>query len=271
MATAKAEWQARPAPRARTPTVLQMEAVECGAAAPGIVLAHFGRFVPLADLRRACGVSRDGSKASNILKAARAYGLQAEGYKKELSDLAGIPPPYIVFWHFDHFLVVEGFARDRVFLNDPETGPRVCSLTEFDENFTGVVLRFVPGEPFSRGGERPGVRAMIQSRLGASAAALGYCIAAGLIAVPLSLAAPLLSQVFVDQVLVNQVRDFMTPLLLGMLVAGLLQVFLSGVQLQFLRRLRTKLAVVGAGRFLWHCLRLPVSYYAQRSPAEVST
>ncbi|MEH2075110.1 MAG: NHLP family bacteriocin export ABC transporter peptidase/permease/ATPase subunit [Nostoc sp.] len=261
----------RPDRRRRTPTLLQMEAVECGAAALGIILGYYDRIVPLAELRQACGVSRDGSKASNILNAARSYGLQAKGFKVDLAGLRKLQCPYIVFWNFNHFLIVEGFAKDKVYLNDPATGPRTVSLPEFDQSFTGVVLIGEPSAEFQPGGRKPSLTLSLWDRLQSSLGALIYCVIAGLLLVIPGLAIPAFSQAFVDNVLIEGRSDWLRPLILGMIFTAILNGFLTLLQLQFLRRMKIKLAVGMSSRFLWHILRLPVSFYDQRFAGEISS
>jgi ATP-binding cassette subfamily C protein len=256
--------------RQKTPTVLQMEAVECGAAALGSVLAYYGKYVPLAELRQACGVSRDGVTAANVLKAARNYGLVAKGFKKSLESLKDLNPPYIVFWHFNHFLVVEGFHQDRVFLNDPATGPRSVSFQDFDEGYTGVVLVVEPGDNFQPGGEKPDTLRALSDRLQHSLGGVAYTVVAGFLLVLPNLALPALSQVFIDGVLVSGRLAWLPYVLAGMVLIAGFQGALTLFQLRYLRSLKIKLAISMASRFVWHVLRLPASFYGQRFPGEIS-
>lgn len=256
--------------RVNTPTLLQMEAVECGAATLGIILGYYGRIVPLAELRRECGVSRDGSKASNMLKAAKNYGLQGKGFKKELNQLPDLNPPYIIFWNFNHFTVVEGIKDKRVYLNDPATGRRTVSFQEFDEGYTGVVLVFEPSAKFVKGGRKPSMTLALWERLQSSTLALIYCLLAGFLLTVVGIVVPVFSQVFVDEILIQGRYLWLRPLLLGMAIAAILQAILTWLRLRYLRRLKVKLAVGMSSRFLWHILRLPESFYAQRFAGEIS-
>ncbi len=257
----------RPARRVRTPTVLQMEAAECGAAALAIVLGAHGFYVPLEELRLACGVSSDGSRASNMVKVARRYGLQARGFRQEPAALRALP--LIVFWNFNHFVVVEGFGKERVYLNDPATGPRVVSAADFDRSFTGVVLTFEPGPDFERGGEKPSALRALRKRLVGSEGALAYVALGGLALVVSGLVIPTFGRVFVDYYLVRELQYWIAPLLLGLALTALLRAGLTWLQTRYLLRLETKLALSTSSRFLWHVLHLPISFFTQRYGGEV--
>jgi ATP-binding cassette, subfamily C, bacterial len=259
--------------RVRTPTILQMEAVECGAASLGIILAYYGRWVPLTELRRACGVSRDGSQATYILKAARSYGLEASAHATDVDDIAGMAFPFIVFWNFDHFLVMEGVDRDRnrVYLNDPASGSRQVTFQEFSELYTGLVFFLRPGDNFKKGGHKPRAIPALYQRLQGSLSALTFCVLLGLLLVLPGLAVPVFSQVFVDDVLVRRMQDWLRPLVIGMALTALLRGALTIWQLKFLRAFKIKLAVVMSSHFMWLILRLPVSFYGQRYAGEVSS
>ncbi len=255
--------------RVRTPTVLQMEAVECGAAALASVLGFYGRIVSLEELRSACGVSRDGTKASNILKAARQYGLKAKGFSKQTSSLPTLRLPMIVFWNFNHFVVVEGFSREQVYLNDPAIGPRVITSEEFEAGFTGVVLVFEPGPDFQPGGERRNFWAAMRKRTQGSEAGLAYVILASFASAMIGLIAPIFAKVFIDYVLVEQFYGWVFPLLIGMAATGLVGAAVSWLQRHYLLRLSTKMSVTSSYHFLRHVLHLPIEFFTQRYGGEV--
>jgi NHLM bacteriocin system ABC transporter peptidase/ATP-binding protein len=257
--------------RVRTPTVLQMEAVECGAAALAIVLGHYGRTVSLEELRVACGVSRDGTRASNMLKAARSYGLKGKGFSKQPRDIPLLKLPVVVFWNFNHFLVVEGFSPGKVFLNDPAVGPRVVTEAEFEEAFTGVVLVFEPGPDFKPGGSKRGLLAPLRRRLEGSGGGLLYVLLASLALALIGLVIPAFTQVFVDYCLVADRQDWVRPLLVGMALTALLRAAFTWLQQHHLLRLETKLALTSSYRFFRHVLRLPVTFFTQRYGGEVGS
>jgi NHLM bacteriocin system ABC transporter peptidase/ATP-binding protein len=257
--------------RVSTPTILQMEAVECGAAALAIVLAAHGRWVPLEELRLECGVSRDGSKASNVLRAARKYGLIAKGFKYELEDLYGIEYPAILFWNFNHFLVLEGFHRGKAYLNDPAMGPRTVSLEELDSSFSGVTLTLTPGTEFRSGGEKRSLIPAIRRRLQTSRNPLTFIVLCGLFLVVPGLVIPTFSRIFIDEFLIGGREALIRPLLFGMALTALLRMGLTWLQEHYLLRMETKLALTTSIHFFEHVLRLPMSYFSQRFAGEIGS
>ncbi len=259
------------AKRAKTPTVLQMEAVECGAASLAIVLGYYKSFIPLEELRVECGVSRDGSKANNILKAARKFGLIAKGYKKDPEALRELQGPMIIHWNFNHFVVLEGFKGNKVYLNDPGMGPRIVTYEEFDHSYTGIVLVFEPSPAYKQQGLKPGMASSLKKRLQGSEMALFYVILAGLFLVIPGLAIPTFTKVFIDNVLLGQNDNWLFPLLFGMLVTALMRAALTWLQRYYLLRLETKLSLSTSSRFFWHVLRLPIQFFSQRFSGEIGS
>ena len=254
----------------RTPSVLQLEAVECGAAALAMVLAYHGRHVPLEQVRVECGVTRDGSKASGILRAARSHGLVARGFKKEPDELADLPLPSIAFVNFNHFVVVEGFRDGRVFLNDPARGRRTVEGGSFDQAFTGVVLTFEKGPDFRPGGAAPSVTRSLSQYLAGFRLAVALAFMVGLTLVLPGLALPWLLGRFVDEVLVAHSSSAAWPLLGGMGLAIAARALLLALQARLVTDTFSRAARVSARRFLARALALPMPFYAQRSPGELA-
>lgn len=257
--------------RVKTPTVLQMEAVECGAAALAIILAYYKSYIPLEELRVECGVSRDGSKAVNILKAARKYGLIAKGFKKEPEELRKLKGPMIIHWNFNHFLVLEGFKKDRVYLNDPAHGPRVVTYEEFDQSYTGVVITFEPSQEFKIQGEKRSMITALKTRMKGSEVALIFVVLAGLALVIPGIIIPTFTKIFVDNILLGEMQHWLFPLLIGMGLTAILRGALTWLQQYYLLRLETKIALNSSSNFFWHVLRLPIEFFSQRSGGDISS
>jgi NHLM bacteriocin system ABC transporter peptidase/ATP-binding protein len=262
-------WE-RTSRRARTPTLLQMEAVECGAVALGIILGHHGRWCALEELRVACGVSRDGSRASHIVAAARQFGMQVQAFRLEPGQLAEMRMPLIAHWGMNHFVVIEGIGTHHAHINDPATGPRRISIQELDRSFTGVAITLEPGPNFRKGGSQPRAMAGILRRLRGNEASFGFLIGLSVLLMIPALLVPAFSQVFVDDVLVARFDNWLQPLLYGMAGAAAAMALITWLQLDLLLRLETRLSVSGSAAFLDRLTQLPVAFFAQRHPGDVT-
>ena len=257
------KWSSAPAKqRVTTPILLQMHATECGAACLGSVLGYFGRTVPLTELREKCEVSRDGSSAASIARAARHYGLECKGMSVRPGQLKNLPLPLILFWQYSHFLILEGFDDKNFHLNDPATGRRTLSTEDFTKDFSGIALRFKRGDDFEPGGARPGMFTRLGTLLAGSWGVLGGVIACGLMLALLALVVPVSLGVFVDDVLANHGPS--GGLVAALLGGGVLVYLLSLLKHRFLKRLAIRISVTGYNRGLSRLLRLPVEFFHHR-------
>ena len=246
-----------------------MHVTECGAACLGSVLAYFGRWVPLNELRTRCAVSRDGTTAAGIIRAAAHYGLEGSGYALPLAALPKYPLPLILFWDFSHFVVLEGCGRQRYYINDPASGRRTVAAAEFSRSYSGVALQFAPGPAFSRGGASPSILDRIPQWLRGSRPAFAYAVACGLGLAVLALAAPALVAVFVDHVLVGG-QPWTGPVAGALIGAAALVCGLTWLKQRCLQRLAVRIAVIAGNRHVTQLLRLPVEFFNHRLAGEVS-
>ena len=249
----------------KVPQVMQMEALECGAACLAMILAYYGRWEPLEKVREQCGVSRDGSKASNILKAARSYGLAAEGAAGNAESLrASGAFPCILFWNFNHFVVLDGFRGDYAYLNDPARGEVRVTMEEFESSFTGVVLLFEKTDAFQEGGTKPSALRYARERLAGMGPAILFVMLTAAIMALAGIVSTSMGQVFMDRVLSGENPEWLGPLMFCMLILAAVSGAVSVLNAVYLVRIRGKIAVVSSSRFMRHLLHLPVGFYSQR-------
>ena len=256
--------------RLRTPSILQLEAAECGAASLAMILGYHGHFAPLDELRTLCGVSRDGSKASSVLRAGRAFGLEAKGLKAEPEHIGDLDLPLIAFVNFNHFLVVESVDRDWVWLNDPASGRRRESWRAFSDSFTGVVLTFTPGPDFARGDTRPSLIASLAGRFEGVRQALVFVVLTALALVVPGVLLPVFARVFVDYVLIRGLGDWLAPLLIGMALTAIARFVLLELQNEALLKARMRMSLDTGRQLMDKLLRLPVSFFDQRFAGEIA-
>ena len=256
--------------RVRVPTVIQMEAVECGAAALAMILAHHGRHVPLQTLRDACQVSRDGTTALQVAKVARSYGMSAKGARKDLHELDTLATPFIAYWSFYHFVVVEGWDDTWVYLNDPAVGPRRVSWDEMDTSFTGIAIDFAPTPEFERGGRPPSLVASMRAHVRPYAAALAFTALVGIFATIPGIAAAGFLSFFINRVIAASSTAIVTGFMVAIALAIVAQVVLGWIQRRTLVGISTDFTTTLAADMTWRVLRLPMRFFTQRQPGEIS-
>ena len=257
---------------AKVPVVMQMEALECGAACLAMVLAYYGKWMPLEQVRVDCGVSRDGSKAGNVMKAARSYGLEAKGYRMGLEAVKGISAfPCIIHWNLNHFVVLCGFRGNHACINDPARGSVKVTMDEFDKAFTGIVMVFAPTENFEPDGKRTSTLAFARKRLSGAGAAMAFVMLTSIIGYVFTLLNPAFSRFFMDRLLTGENSELLTPFIALVAAVSLLQVFVTAIRAVYSLKINGKMAVVGSGSFMWKVLKMPMEFFSQRMAGDLLT
>ncbi|MBQ2996453.1 MAG: NHLP family bacteriocin export ABC transporter peptidase/permease/ATPase subunit [Oscillibacter sp.] len=255
---------------AKVPVIMQMEALECGAASLTMILAYYEKWIPLEQVRSDCGVSRDGSNAKNVLRAARSYGLTAKGYRFEPEDLKKNGKfPCIIHWNFNHFVVLNGFKGDKAVLNDPAKGNYSVPMEVFDRSFTGICLMFEPSETFEPGGKPKSVLDFARQRMQGTGEAVAFTVITTVIASLIGLINPAFSRIFLDRILTGQNPQWLMPFIWALAAMSALQVFVGLVQTVYSARINAKIAVVGNATFMWKVLHLPMDFFSQRMAGDI--
>ena len=254
----------------KVPMVMQMEALECGAASLTMILAYYDKWIPLERVRADCGVSRDGSNAKNVLKAARSYGLIAKGYRYEPEDLKKNGKfPCIIHWNFNHFLVLCGFRGNKAVLNDPAKGTYSVSMETFDKSFTGICLMFEPGENFEPGGKPKSVIDFAKKRLKGAGAAVAFVVATTVISSLIGIINPAFSRIFLDRLLTGQNPEWFLPFIISLSVLSAVQIVVALIQALWSSRIDGRMTVTGSASFLWKVLRMPMEFFSQRMAGDI--
>ncbi|MCP9913941.1 peptidase C39, partial [Cyanobium sp. BA20m-14] len=257
--------------RIKAPTVLQYEAVECGAASLKIVFGCFGRVVPLAELRERCGISRDGVTAIQLKRAAQSYGMEVSAYRcsaEQLRQRATVPA--VLFWNFNHFLVLEGFEHNKAYLSDPASGRRSVDWEEFQTSFTGVVLELKPGVGFVRGGRDPSLYHRVPQLIRPYASVLPWLlVVAGVAAIPELFIAGATAQ-FIDSFLQEGRQNIAIPVVWITVIAAVVLIAILNLQKLLLRTLGNLLTRRVASLLYISLFSLPYRYFLQRMGGELS-
>lgn len=255
---------------AKVPVIMQMEALECGAACLTMVLSYYEKWIPLEQVRSDCGVSRDGSNARNILVAARNYGLEAGGYRMEPESLKkeGMFPA-IIHWNFNHFVVLNGFKGNKAYINDPARGNISVPMKEFDDSFTGICLMFEPGDDFKPEGKQKSVIGFAKKRLRGTAPAIAFVILTTIITSLLGVINPVFSRIFVDRLLSGENPDWVIPFIAALSLFAILQITSLWIKAVYSLKINGKLSIIGNATYMWKILHLPMGFFSQRMAGDI--
>ncbi len=255
---------------AKVPVVMQMEALECGAASLAMILAYYEKWIPLEKVRADCGVSRDGSNARNVLRAARSYGLSAKGYRYEPDALKKAGSfPCIIHWNFNHFVVLDGFKGDKAVINDPARGIVKVTMEEFDGSFTGICIMFEPEDDFVPEGKQKSMLEFAKSRLKGAGTAIAFVVLTTFITSLTGIINPAFSRIFLDRLLTGQNPEWLIPFIFALSGFAVIQIAAGGIDSIYSLRINGKMDIVSSSEFMWKVLRMPLEFFSQRMAGDI--
>jgi NHLM bacteriocin system ABC transporter peptidase/ATP-binding protein len=254
----------------KCPVILQLEMVECGAASLAMVMAYYGKWVPLERVRVDCGVSRDGSSAKGILQVARMYGFDAQGYRVEPDKINTLPQPTVIHWNMNHFVVLKKITRKFAYINDPAAGEVKVPIDQFNASFTGIAIAIKPGKDFEPSGKPISVWPFAKERLKGAAPVFAFVILVSALASVIGIFSTLFSRVFVDDLLSGNHPEWAYGFIALFLAFNFLSITLTALNTKTNLKISAKFAVVSSGMFMWHALRLPVDFYSSRNAGDIA-
>ena len=255
---------------AKVPVVMQLEELECGAASLAMLMAYYGKWVPLEQVRTDCGVSRDGSKAKNVALAAIHYGFQVKAFRyspEAIRDQATFP--CIIHWNMNHFVVLDGFKGKYAYLNDPARGTVRVTMEEFDAAFTGVTITAVPGESFTPSGKPKSTLDFARKRLIGAGAAVAFVMLTTSISYLFGIINSVTSRIFMDRLLTGENREWLYPFISLLILLGFIQIVVAWAQAVYTLKINGKMAAIGSTSYMWKVLRLPMEFYSQRQAGDI--
>ncbi|MDY4629588.1 MAG: cysteine peptidase family C39 domain-containing protein [Prevotella sp.] len=252
----------------KVPVVMQMETVECGAAALSMLLAYHGKWLSIEQLRTDCGVSRDGSNARNIVLAARHHGMDAHGWQADIDHLPSLAPA-IIHWNHNHFVVFKGFHRGMAFINDPAIGSMAVSMKDFQRSYTGVAITSVPGDDFKPQGHQTSILHYVRENIRGAKDAFIFTLLMGILMSFAGMVYPLFSQVFLDSIITGKNDEWTVPFFVGIACLVVFNFLLALLDNVYGRRFAGSMSLKGNTRFLWHALNLPIEFFTQRYVGDI--
>lgn len=255
---------------AKVPVIMQLEALECGAASLAMIMAYYGKWIPLEQVRVDCGVSRDGSNAKNVVVAARNYGFEAKGMRCELSAIReDFTYPCIIHWNFNHFVVLDGFRGEFAYINDPAKGKVKVSIDEFDRSFTGISLVITPGENFEPSGKPKSILEHARKHLVGSGEAVAFLLITSILGYLFGIINPVFSKFFMDRLLTGENRELLVPFIILMSVLAIAQIAVAFIKAIYQVKINGKIAMVGNSTFMWKVLKMPMEFFSQRLAGDI--